>query len=187
MRTRTAEQARAQHAGCNWPCHPKPQGKGPPSPRLWRASFASPRRPPEISHPSFAARPPTLRCRALTGMDFAAIGPLVRPWRLSVGSCSSARSFAPRCFQTGPRGTRPCASLALCLTRPGQRTFTSKLSNMLGTPGPMEHAKNACPTGPWTAQRPRRPQRSTGIIVGSGTDETASKMTSQMEGAPGMR
>jgi hypothetical protein len=29
-------------------------------------------------------------------------------------------------------------SLALCLTRPGQRTFTSKLSNMLGTPGAME-------------------------------------------------
>lgn len=102
-------------------------------------------------------------------------------------SVRQVAALLPRFFQTGPRGTRPCASLALCLTRPGQRTFTSKLSNMLGTPGPMEHAKNACPTGPWTAQRPRRPQRSTGIIVGSGTDETASKMTSQMEGAPGMR
>src|SRR5262249_8257176 len=32
--------------------------------------------------------------------------------------------------------------LALCPTRPGQRTFTSKLSNMLGTPGPVD-AQNA--------------------------------------------
>jgi len=46
---------------------------------------------------------------------------------------------------------------------------------------------DAFPTGPWTAHRPRRPQRSTGSIVVSVTDEKAGKMTSQMEGAPGMR
>lgn len=45
---------------------------------------------------------------------------------------------------------------------------------------------DAFPTGPWTAHRPRRPQRSTGVVV-SVDDEKASKMTSQMEGAPGMR
>jgi len=57
----------------------------------------------------------------------------------------------PRFFQTGPRGNRPCASLALYPTRPGQRTFTSKLSNMLGTPVPVD-AQNA-PTATWkTAQ-----------------------------------
>ena len=46
---------------------------------------------------------------------------------------------------------------------------------------------DAFPTGPWTAHRPRRPQRSTGIFVVSLSNEKASKMTSQMEGAPGMR
>jgi hypothetical protein len=51
----------------------------------------------------------------------------------------------------------------------------------------MENAKDAFPTGPWTAHRPRRPQRSTGIIVVSVTDEKASKMTFLMEGARGMR
>src|SRR5439155_2582591 len=44
--------------------------------RPYAARAASSHRPPEISHPTFAARPPTLRCRALTEMDFAAIGPL---------------------------------------------------------------------------------------------------------------
>ena len=46
---------------------------------------------------------------------------------------------------------------------------------------------DACPTGPWTAHRARRPQRSTGALLVSVHDEKASKMTSQMEGAPGMR
>ena len=57
----------------------------------------------QVSHPTFAARPPTLRRRALTDLDFAASCPLVRPWRLLAGSCSSARSFATRFFQTPPR------------------------------------------------------------------------------------
>jgi hypothetical protein len=50
-------------------------------------------------------------------------------------SVRQVATLLPRFFQTVPRGDRPCASLALCLTGPGQRTFTSKLSNMLGTPG----------------------------------------------------
>lgn len=50
---------------------------------------------------------------------------------------------------------------------------------------------------PWKTRRrvshrsldgaPRRPQRSTGALIVSVHDEKASKMTSQMEGAPGMR
>lgn len=67
------------------------------------AHAASPRRPPEISHPLFAARPPALRLGALTDEDFAIFRPLVHPSRLSAGSCASARSFAPRCFQTRRR------------------------------------------------------------------------------------
>lgn len=80
------------------------------------ARAPSPRRPPEISHPVFAARPPTLRCRASTGRDLAASGPLVRPWRLLAGSCSSARGFATRFFQTPPRDD------ALALRYPSPRS-----------------------------------------------------------------
>src|ERR1700681_14853 len=71
------------------------------------------------------------------------IGP-ARPTRTASYSVSvrQVAALLPRFFQTAPRDGRPCASLALCLTGPGQRTFTSKLSNMLGT-----HAENA-PTDP---------------------------------------
>jgi hypothetical protein len=70
--------------------------------------------------------------------DFAEPGPLVRPdvpdiWLLFVRSrlCSTLPS-------DGASRRRPCASLALHLHQVGQRTFTSKLSNMLGTPGPVD-------------------------------------------------
>ena len=46
---------------------------------------------------------------------------------------------------------------------------------------------DAFPTGPWTARRPRRSQRSIGIFVPSLNDEKAGKMTSLMKGVPGMR
>src|SRR5207237_6852821 len=63
------------------------------------------------------------------------LGP-TRPTRVASYSVSvrQVAALLPRFFQTSPRGDRPCASLALCLTRLGQRTYTSKLSNMLGTP-----------------------------------------------------
>src|ERR1700674_2055390 len=81
------------------------------------------------------------------------IGP-ARPTRIASYSVSvrQVAALLPRFFQTAPRDGRPCASLALCLTGPGQRTFTSKLSNMLGTPGAVD-AKNA-PTAPWETGRP---------------------------------
>ena len=42
--------------------------------------------------------------RPLMDMDFAVSGPLVRPGCLISGFCSSGRGFAPRFFQTPPRG-----------------------------------------------------------------------------------
>src|SRR5262245_18729254 len=86
-----------------------------------------------------------------------------RPTRIASYSVSvrQVAVLRPRFFQTAPRGGRPCASLALCPTRPGQRTFTSKLSNMLGTPGLVE-AENASTRSlentkrfPQAAQAPR--------------------------------
>src|SRR6202035_928439 len=73
------------------------------------------------------------------------IGP-ARPTRIASYSVSvrQVAALLPRFFQTAPHDGRPCASLALCLTGPGQRTFTSKLSNMLGTPGAVD-AKSARP------------------------------------------
>src|SRR6185295_4381628 len=52
----------------------------------------------------------------------------------SSGSCSSTRRFAPRFFRAPPRGGHPCVSLVLHLHQVGQKTLTSKLSCMLGTP-----------------------------------------------------
>src|SRR6202049_3294066 len=91
------------------------------------------------------------------------LGP-ARPTRIASYSVSvrQVAALLPRFFQTAPRDDRPCASLALCLTGPGQRTFTSKLSNMLGTPASVEIAHHAIPTPAWTAPRTRRPQRPTG-------------------------
>jgi hypothetical protein len=65
-------------------------------------------------------------------MDFVIKRLLVRHSRLLFGSCSSARTFAPRFLQTLPRDN----ALALCYPSPpsGWRgTFTLKYSNMLGT------------------------------------------------------
>ena len=94
----------------------------------------TPRRSPEVSSIAFSTQPPGLRFALLMDTDFAVQGLLVQRSRLIPGSCSSAHAFAPRFFQTGPRGSRPCALLALRFHQPGQRTFTSQLSNMLGTP-----------------------------------------------------
>jgi hypothetical protein len=58
---------------------------------------------------------------------------------------------------------RLCASPVLCLTGPGQRTFTSKLSNMLGTPAAVD-AKNA-PTAAWKTPRTGFPRAPTGGIA----------------------
>lgn len=61
-------------------------------------------RPPEVSSTAFRAQPPDLRSAPLMDTDFAIRCPLVRRSRLLSGSCPSARAFAPRFFQTPPRG-----------------------------------------------------------------------------------
>jgi hypothetical protein len=98
-------------------------------------------RSPEVSLTAFAAHLPNLQPWPWWANGLRRFGP-ARPTRIASYSVSvrQVAVLLPRFFQTTPRGYRPCASLALCPTRLGQRTFTSKLSNMLGTPGPMENA-----------------------------------------------
>src|SRR5216683_2827374 len=96
---------------------------------------------------AFAAHLPNLQPWPMVNDGLRGTGP-ARPTRIASYSVSvrQVAALLPRFFQTAPRDGRPCASLALCLTGPGQRTFTSKLSNMLGTPAPVD-AQNA-PTVP---------------------------------------
>jgi hypothetical protein len=61
-------------------------------------------RPPEVSFTVFHAPPPNLRFAPLMDVDFAVTCQLVRRSRLISGFCPSARVFAPRFFQTPPRG-----------------------------------------------------------------------------------
>src|SRR5439155_5692618 len=72
-------------------------------------------------------------------------------------SVRQVAALLPRFFQTAPRGNRPCASLTLCPTRPGQRTFTSQLSNMLGTPATVEITERFPPRLVNLAQNARFP------------------------------
>jgi hypothetical protein len=70
------------------------------------------RRPPQISPTPFTTRSPSLRCRALIGMDFAANCPLVRSWRLIKRFLFIDPWF---CYALPPDATsrsRPCASLS---------------------------------------------------------------------------
>src|SRR6202008_3950756 len=95
------------------------------------------RRSPEVSSTAFDAQPPDLPPVSLMDMGFAIICPLARHRRppirfLFIGSrlCSTLLS--------GPASRRvlfhPCASLSLHVHHVVKRTYTSKLSNMLGTP-----------------------------------------------------
>jgi hypothetical protein len=90
------------------------------------------RRPPEVSSTAFSAQPPDLRSAPLMDMDFAVECLLVRRSRLLSGFCPSARAFAPRFFQTQPRGCSPCVSLPFTSIRL-VGDFHPELSNMLGT------------------------------------------------------
>ena len=94
------------------------------------------RRPPEVRPTAFAARPPDLPPRPLMTMDFAIIGSLVRPGRPRIRFLSIGPRFCSTLPSDPASRRRPCASLALLRHPDGQRTFTSKLSNMLGA-----HAK----------------------------------------------
>jgi hypothetical protein len=89
-------------------------------------------RSPEVSTTAFRAQPPNLRLTPLMDMDFAIKRSLVRRSRLISGFCSSARALARRFLRT------PFHIGALALRYPSPpsgwgKTFTSKLSYMLGT------------------------------------------------------
>src|SRR5215218_4596043 len=77
---------------------------------------------------------------------------------LIFGFCPSGRGFASALLSGGASRSPPLR-LASPSSPPdlGQRTCTSKLSNMLGTPGAVD-AKTA-PTAPWKTAKPRFPQR----------------------------
>src|SRR5580700_5780777 len=98
--------------------------------------FVTCRRSPEVSSTAFDAQPPDLPPVSLMDMGFAVICPLARHRRprirflfISSRLCSTLLS--------GPASRRvlfhPCASLSLHVHHVVKRTFTSKLSNMLGT------------------------------------------------------
>jgi hypothetical protein len=61
-------------------------------------------RSPEVSSTAFRAQPPDLRFASLMDVGFAIMCPLVRPRMPPIRFCSSARAYAPRFFQTLPRG-----------------------------------------------------------------------------------
>jgi len=91
------------------------------------------RRSPEVSSTAFHAQPPDLQPVPLMDMDFAITSPLVRHrmppiWFLFIGSRLCSTLLSDHASQR-----RPCASLSLLLHQDVKRTFTSKLSNMLGT------------------------------------------------------
>jgi hypothetical protein len=116
-------------------------------------------RSPEVSTTAFSTQPPDLRLTPLMDMDFAIIRSLVRRSRLISGFCSSARAFARRFFRT------PFCIGALALRYPSPpsgwgKTYTSKLSHMLGTRNRprLEGVALACPAkrGEPRTGRPRR-------------------------------
>ena len=91
-------------------------------------------RSPEVSSTAFRTQPPDLQPVPLMDMDFAIIGPLVQHRMpqirfLYIGSCVCSTLLSD---PTSRRG--PCALLSLHLHQVVKRTFTFKLSNMLGAP-----------------------------------------------------
>jgi hypothetical protein len=88
-----------------------------------------------LSCRSPAARSPPSVCRDVPLMDvgFAIRCSLARHRRPLISSCPSTRVFAPRFFRDLTSRLGPCASLSLHVHPVVKRTFTSKLSNMLGT------------------------------------------------------
>src|SRR5208337_468839 len=104
-------------------------------------------RPPEVNSTAFNAQPPDLQPAPLMDMDFATLSSLVRHrmpriWFLFIGSHLCSTLLSDHASQR-----RPCASLSLLLHQDVKRTFTSKLSNMLGT---QRHRGDGHPSSPAT-------------------------------------
>jgi hypothetical protein len=110
---------------------------------------------------AFLAHPPNLPPRPLMTVDFAVIRPLVQPGRPHIRFLSIGSRFCPHFLQTLPHDDL----LALRRHQAGQRTSTSKLSNILGTrnyppakPGALRYESRA--SGLFSRLRgPARPHR----------------------------
>src|SRR5437016_14497239 len=91
-------------------------------------------RPPDVISTAFHAQPPDLPPVPLMDVDFAITCSLARHRRphqiqfLSIGSRVCSTLLSDLASRLGP-----CASLSLRLHQAVKRTFTSKLSNLLGT------------------------------------------------------
>ena len=95
--------------------------------------FGTNGRSPEVSSTAFRTQPPDLQPVPLMDMGFAVICPLARHRMplirfLYIGSCVYSTLLSHLASRR-----RRCASLSLHLHQVVKRTFTSKLSNMLGT------------------------------------------------------
>jgi hypothetical protein len=95
--------------------------------------FGTAGRSPEVSSTAFRTQPPNLQPVPLMDMGFVVIGPLARHRMprirfLYIGSCVCSTPLSDLASRR-----RRCASLSLHLHQVVKRTFTSKLSNMLGT------------------------------------------------------
>jgi hypothetical protein len=96
--------------------------------------FGTNGRSPEVSSTAVRTQPPNLQPVPLMDMGFVIIGPLARHRMpqirfLYIGSCVCSTLLSDPASRR-----RRCASLSLHLHQVVKRTFTSKLSNMLGTP-----------------------------------------------------
>src|SRR5579864_8861005 len=90
-------------------------------------------RSPEVSSTAFRTQPPDLQPVPLMDLGFAIIRSLTRHRMphirfLCIGSCVCSTLLSDPASRR-----RRCASLSLHLHQVVKRTFTSKLSNMLGT------------------------------------------------------
>ena len=91
-------------------------------------------RSPEVISTAFRTQPPVLQPVPLMDMDFAIIGPLVRHRMPRIRFLYIGSYVCSTLLSDPASRRRPCASLSLHLHQVVKKTFTFKLSNMLGTP-----------------------------------------------------
>ena len=96
--------------------------------------FATHSRSPELSSTAFRTQPPNLQPVPMMDMDFAIIGPLVQHRMPQIRFLYIGSYVCSTLLSDPASRRRPCASLSLHLHQVVKRTFTFKLSNMLGAP-----------------------------------------------------
>ena len=91
-------------------------------------------RSPEVSSTAFGAQPPDLQPVPLMDMGFALMGSLARHRMPLIRFLFIGSHVCSTLLSDPASRRRRCASLSLHLHQVVKRTFTPKLSNMLGTP-----------------------------------------------------